>query len=269
MLQDYSWQEIRKITSSWSGKAAPGLVVIALVMIARLSGSLQFIEWMAFDLFLRLRPAEPKDERIVIIGINDTDIQDINQYPIPDQEIAELLNILQGYKPRVIGLHIIRDIPFEPGHQKLLTTWQNLENLIVIEKALPEVIAAPPEFTAEKVGFTDLILDQDTNLRRILLGTFTEKKEEYKFAFSLRLAEAYLDTEVENGIRDSEAMRFGETEIPRLRPNSGGYVRTDANGVQMLLNFRSGEEPFTLLSLSDIKKGNFESSLLEDKLVII
>ncbi|MEG3864011.1 sensor histidine kinase, partial [Microcoleus sp. herbarium12] len=51
---------------------------------------------------------------------------------------------------------------------------------------------------------------------------------------------------------DRLAMRFGSTELPRFLPNSGGYVRTDDFGVQILLNYRNGQQRFRTLSLKDI-----------------
>ena len=99
-------------------------------------------------------------------------------------------------------------------------------------------IAPPPELPPKQVGFSDAIPDADGNLRRNLLGTPTSQG--YKFYLGLRLAETYLAAEnisLENGRRDRHAIRFGTTELPRFLPNTGGYVRTDAGGVQILLNF--------------------------------
>ncbi len=71
---------------------------------------------------------------------------------------------------------------------------------------------------------------------------------------------------LENGIQDPHAMRFGSTELPRFLANSGGYVETDDFGVQVLLNFRSGQERFRTLSLNDIKTENFNPSWIRDRI---
>ncbi len=39
---------------------------VTLVIFARLSGDLQAVEWKTFDWFLRLRPPEAQDDRVVI-----------------------------------------------------------------------------------------------------------------------------------------------------------------------------------------------------------
>jgi len=53
-----------------------------VIILLRLSGSLQFLEWVTFDSFVGARPLEPIDQRVVIVGINEEDIQQINDYPI-------------------------------------------------------------------------------------------------------------------------------------------------------------------------------------------
>ncbi|MEQ8755909.1 MAG: CHASE2 domain-containing protein [Coleofasciculus sp. G1-WW12-02] len=269
------WQKIKKEIAIWRGGALPGIVVTGLVILARLNGSLQSLEWITLDTFLRLRPPEPIDERVVLVGINEADIRDVGTYPIPDQEIARLLRTLQTDKPRAIGLDIVRDIPVNPGHDELVSVFKEFKTIIGIEKVLPVQIAPlqidpPPELPPEQVGFSDTILDKDGNIRRSLLVTPTSPG--YQFSLSLRLAETYLIAEgisLENDIHDPHAIRFGSTELPRFLPNSGGYVGIDAGGVQVLLNFRSGRERFRTLSLNDIKTGNFNPSWIRDRIVII
>jgi CHASE2 domain-containing sensor protein len=256
--------KIRKEFTIWSVGTLPGIVAIVLIVLVRLSGALQSIEWVTFDSFLRLRPSEPIDERIVILGIDEADIRRIRNYPIPDREISKLLRTLQKYQPRVIGLDIVRDIPVEPGHAELVATFKDIKNLIVVEKLIPISIKPPPDLPPEKIGFIDYFSDDDGKVRRATLGIKRpENDKKYAFSLPLRLAETYLKAEgikLSNGIRDPDAMRFGSTELPRFFPNSGGYVRTDDFGVQLLLNYRNGRKRFRTLSLQDINdieaKGN-------------
>jgi CHASE2 domain-containing sensor protein/two-component sensor histidine kinase len=261
---------IKQEIAIWRVGTLPGIAVIGLVIIARLTGLLQSWEWSALDDFLRLRPSEPVDERIVIVGINEADIRSIGAYPIPDHEIAALIKTLQRYQPSVLGLDLMRDLPVEPGHAELVTVFKENKNLIAIEKALPETIAPPPELPPEQISFSDVITDADGRLRRSLLGTQTPKG--FKFSLALRLSQTYLSTKgisLENGIRDRLAMRFGTTELPRFQPNFGGYVRTNAGGVQGLVNFRSSQPRFRTLSLSDIKTGKFNPSWIRFHIIII
>ena len=261
--------------STWWRGSLPGLMVIVGVMMARLTGALQFLELVAFDRFLLLRPPEPMDERIVIVGITEEDIQRAKTYPIPDREIADLLKRLQTYRPIAIGLDIVRDMPVEPGHAELTSVFRSSKNAIGVEIALPDrngfIVAPPPALRSEQVGFADAVLDADGYQRRSLLGAHNPQQK-YRFSFAIRLAESYLATrkiKLGDGIRDREAMRFGSIELTRVQPNSGGYVGADANGNQILLNVRSGKMPFRVLSLSQIKAGKVDPNWIRGKIVLI
>jgi CHASE2 domain-containing sensor protein len=256
-----------------------GVVVIGLIMSARLSGLLQFFEWISLDYFLRQLPEESNhkgavDDRIVIIGINDRDIRQIGNYPIPDADMARLLRQLQTYAPAVIGLDIFRDIPVEPGYQERVAVFKEIKNLIAIEKVLPpDRIPPPSELSSQQVGFSDVFFDADGQVRRSLLGMYRDKtKKEYVFSLSLRLAEAYLATReifLENGISDPHAMRFNQTELPRFLANTGGYVNANVEGVQILLNYRRGKQRFRTFSFEDILNQKVAPDLLRDRIVIV
>jgi CHASE2 domain-containing sensor protein/two-component sensor histidine kinase len=250
-------------------------MVIVAVMIARLTGALQFLELVTFDRFLRLRPAEPMDERIVIVSITEEDIQRARTYPIPDREIADLLKRLQAYQPTAIGLDIVRDIPVEPGNAELTSVFRSSKNTIGVEIALPDrsgfTVAPRPALPSEQVGFADAVLDADGYQRRSLLGAHNPQQE-YRFSLAIRLAERYLAArgiELGNGIRDPDAKRFGSIELTRVQSNSGGYVGADAGGNQILLNVRSGTMPFRVLSLSQIKSGQVNPDWIRGKIVLI
>jgi len=269
------WQAVKAGVTTWGRGALPGVMVIVAVMIARLTGALQFLELVTFDRFLRLRPPEPMDERIVIVSITEGDIQRARTYPIPDREIADLLKRLQAYQPTAIGLDIVRDIPVEPGNAELTSVFRSSKNTIGVEIALPDrsgfTVAPPSPLPSEQVGFADAVLDADGYQRRSLLGAHNPQQE-YRFSFAIRLAERYLAArgiEFGNGIRDPEAKRFGSIELTRVQSNSGGYVGADAGGNQILLNVRSGTMPFRVLSLSQIKSGQVNPDWIRGKIVLI
>lgn len=251
-------------------RALPGLIIIGLVVLARFTGSLQFLEWMAFDYLLRFRPSEAQDQRIVIISI------DAQQYPIPRENLVELIRILQAQKPAVIGLSILGDRTQYLQTTKLFTDLGSPSNLISVDKVFPPIIPAPPGFPPKQVGFSDVLNDQDGHLRRMLLGTPNpinpDAVDEYKFSLAVRLSEQYLSAQgyfLTNGIRDENAMRFGAIELPRFLANTGGYIQEDDGGVQMLINFRTGDAPFRILSSEQIRRDDFDSEWIKNNIVII
>ncbi len=267
-------QAIQRELKLWRVGALPGLVVLGLVLVSRITGTMQPLEWIALDSFLRWRPPEPIDPRITIVGINEGDIQALKAYPVPDAQLAALIQKLQSYRPRAIGLDIFRDIPVEPGHAQLAQVFRQSPNLIAIDRVAPDAqgftVGSPPTLAPQQVGFADVILDRDGRLRRSLLGFRTQT--DYRFSFGLLLAQRYLEDQgipLSNGLRDPVAMRFGDVELTRFQPNSGGYVGAYAGGNQILLNFRSGPQQFRMVSLRAVMGGAVDPSWLRDRVVII
>ena len=94
------WERLQHSKSRWQRQVLPGLIVIALVVFARTLGLLQELEWATLDSFLRWRPAEQPDDRVLNVGIDEADIQQVGAYPIPDQELAALLQALAQHAAR-------------------------------------------------------------------------------------------------------------------------------------------------------------------------
>ncbi|WP_199296764.1 CHASE2 domain-containing protein, partial [Leptolyngbya sp. FACHB-711] len=94
------------------------------------------MELMALDQMVRLRPSEPADSRIVLVTIDESDIQQLGQWPMSDAVLAQVISSLKQQQPRVIGLDIFRDLPVEPGHQALVEVFTSTPNLIGIEKVI-------------------------------------------------------------------------------------------------------------------------------------
>ena len=273
-MQRNSWSRLQETLSLWRW-ALPGMVVIGLVMAARLTGSLQSLELLALDTFLRLRPAESNDDRIVLVGIDDADMQKTG-YPIQERELIDLLKTLQTYRPAVIGLHILQNQIADTNKAELWTALQQTQKLIVAEKILPasDQIPSPSGFPANQVGLIDLITDGDVHVRRAILGTFDPiNPRTYKLSLTIALVEHYLVAQdknlaLTNGLRDPEAMRFGTTELPRLRA-SGAYAGADTGNPQILLNFRSHHQPFRVLSFNAVQTGKVNPDWLRDRIVIV
>ena len=244
---------------------------------------MQQLELAAFDWMLRSRPAEPIDPRITIIGINESDIARIGSYPIPDQELADLLTTLQRYEPAAIGVDIYRNLAVpsdnepesESGTLALEKVFRQYSNIFAIQNVLPGIggnlVPPPPYVSAEQVGFVDFLLDQDGSVRRSLLGS-PDLQDQFQFSLAIQLANLYLTdlgSPLENGVIDPKAMRFGDVEIPRFYPYTGAYIRANSGGIQTLLNFRSGRQPFRRVSLEELQAGEFEAEWFEGNIVLI
>jgi adenylate cyclase len=73
----------------------------------------------AFDFFLKMRSPQPQDDRIVIVGMGEEDVEKIGTALISDEIYAKLLEKLLNYQPIAIGLDVYRDVPIPPGTDEL------------------------------------------------------------------------------------------------------------------------------------------------------
>ncbi len=265
----------KRLLWEWRGVWITAPSVAILVILLRFLGLLQSFEWAAFDQYLRLRPAEAQDERIVIVGINEADLQDIRQPIISDAVYAQLLEKLKAKKPRAIGLDIYRDLPVEPGNQDLVRVFKSTPNLVGIQKvvgdSLREAIPPPPALKAKgQVGANDLILDADNKVRRGLLYVQAPNGEQ---VFSLGLYVALLYLNQQNIVPQIEAgtnnWRLGKTRFLPFEANDGGYVQADDRGFQLLLNYRGGSRHFSTVSLTDVLKDRVPKNWGRDCIILI
>ncbi len=271
------WNRIGKEFELWFRAAPPGMMVLVVVVLIRIFGGMQSLEWMFLDTMLRLRPPEKPDERVVIVGINAKDVESVKQYPIPDGKIAELLTKLATYKPRGIGLDLFRNVPVKPGGEQLGQVLQSNTNIIGIEKILPPGEIPPHNnLPPKQVGFVDLAIDADSKNRRYLLYTTNPKNpqnpEEDKYSLALRLITKYLNAEgidLETGKNDPNTIMIRGRELPRITKNFGGYVDVDDGGLSILMNFRNSNKPFPVVSLQDVVNGKVDAELLRDRIVLV
>jgi CHASE2 domain-containing sensor protein len=273
-MKQQSWQNLKQQVRIWRSGALPGFAVIACVMVARMTGSLQVLEWMAFDQALRSRPVELIESQILIVGIDENDIKTVGQYPIPDRTLATLLQTLQSKQPRAIGLDIFRDLNTGSSRAELAEVLSNSPNLIGIEAAVNPnpalTVKPPPELPRSRIGIADVVIDTDGKLRRSLLASKVDGQTRYSFGFLL--AEMYLRSAgvpLNHGSRASDPIRFGDVTLPRFEANMGGYVNAKAGGNQVLLNFRATPQPFTIVSLTDVLTNKVPPDLIRDRIVLI
>ena len=240
----------------------------------RLMGLLQFGEWEAFDQFFRLRPPQLADERILIVGIQEADIQRIGSWPIPDRNMAELVKKISSLQPRAIGLDIYRDLPVPPGHTEWLKAAQTTPNLVGIEqlgnKNSPGVAAPPVLQQQGRVGFNNVLIDPDGKVRRNLLYWHINNKP--RTSFALKLALKYLQAEnikPQSAQNNSRYLQLGQAVFDRFEPNYGAYVMADAGGYQILANFQGLAGSFRTVSMAQMLSGKVPAELVRDRIVLI
>lgn len=258
-----------------------GVLATSLVVGVRSLGVLQAFELRAFDQLMQLRPAEPPDNRLLIITVDDADVQYQEQKgmqrkgSLSDQALTQLLQKLEPHQPRIIASDIYHDFEFEPSLAAYLEQHENIISVCRIGQADNEQILPPPNMSAERLGFTNSVLDPDNVIRRHLLGMASASDCPTNQSLSLRAAATYLEQLNMPSLQFTEAgvLQIGGVLFPKLEFNAGGYQLStaEANGYQTLLNYRSAD--FTQIPLQQILDGSLGDSqlteLVKDRIILI
>lgn len=250
------------------------LTLISLLALWRL-GALQALELLAYDHGLRWSALTSPDDRIVVIGETETDLRRWG-YPLSDGVLAQALERLAEGRPRVIGVDKYRDLPTPPGSASLDQLLRGRQEIIWVTKfgkfTAHDPAIAPPAALADtdQTGFSDVLLDEDGQVRRGLL--FLDHGQETATAFALAVVLRYLQAQqiVPQPDPDHpELLRLGAITIPPLAANTGSYVGADAAGYQYLLDYRGRISAIQLYTLSDLLQGRLSAAQLTDKIVLL
>ena len=269
------WAKLKRLLWEWRGVLITAPSVTGLLIALRLAGLLQLFELAALDQFFRLRPLEPPDPGIVIVGITESDIQKIGTI-LSDESLAELLEKLKQQQPRAIGLDIYRDLPEEPGHERLVKVFESTPNLIGIRKVVgnddDSPINPPPTLNKlDQVGVSDVPIEPDSKLRRYFLYLTAEDGETLP-SLGLKLAEIYLKAEgivPKPSAMNQDYLQLGQTVFVPFEANDGGYVRTNAQGYQILLNYKGPPKSFQILSITEVLEDRIPPDLVRGRIVLI
>ncbi|PZV14280.1 MAG: transmembrane sensor domain protein [Leptolyngbya sp.] len=266
------------------------LAVTVPIVGIRFLGGFEGSELAAYDDFIRRRPAETPDDRIVIVTISDDDIDQLQQFPIHDGTLAEALKILESGQPRAIGLDISRDVPhgLPAGRDRLTQVIKQSETIITgcllstaNHPGSPPAPGTPPGGAA----FADFPQDVDKIVRRTkLISTPAQSNKRSRTnhdcndvradneipSLSFQVALMYLEGV---GIKpDSTAtneIQFRQTVLRRIDPQFGGYVRADAPDYQLMLNYRGTKRVFREIPMLDLLQKKVDPQLIRDRVVLI
>ncbi|MEW6496580.1 MAG: adenylate/guanylate cyclase domain-containing protein [Cyanobacteriota bacterium] len=247
------------------------MTATSLLLGIRQLGWLQPLELAAFDRMVRLRPDEGSDPRLLVVELTEQDIDSLKQYPVSDRVLAQVLRKLDQYQPRVIGLDLARNIPINPGHTELVAQFKNpkLFAITFIGNTDLERVPPPPGIPEERIGFSDFVTDSDGAIRRNLMYVSTDETTTL-LSFSLHLALAYLaEQNISLQVTKTNTLKLKNTELTKLRFDSGGYQTIDDTGYQILLNYRSANNPARRVTFTQVLNGQIDPNWVKDKIVLI
>jgi CHASE2 domain-containing sensor protein len=285
-----TWEELRgtippppSIKYPFLKSGGIGLLIAGSIILIRSLGLLQNLELKAFDLLMKMRPHEGIDSRLLVVEATEEDINSLG-YPLPDRILAQTIERIEQYQPRVIGLQIFRDRPVEPGHQQLLNLLQNNDRLVALCSAKlshddpnESGIPSPPGIPENRLGFSNLIRPEDPDrvLRRYTLFMHPEVNNSCltSFSFGFQLASQYLKQEGIEAQRNQRDERnkfdINQVTFERLQTNSGGYRNLEERGFQLLINYRNAEKIAPTIRINDVLDDRFDPNLVKNRIVII
>jgi CHASE2 domain-containing sensor protein len=285
-----TWQTLRSPTSKQT-RPQPHCIGLAyllatfLIVIVRAIGGFESLELQSLDRLMRLRPRESRDDRIVLVTIDDADV--LAQDPedrrgsLADSDLLRLLEILNPMEPRTIGLDIYRDFPVRQNLPELKTALASQENLFGVCKSRDDSVGSPgipppPEMSGPyRAGFSDYITDSDGVVRKQLFSMTPNLASPCKAEYGLAamLAMNYLaQEEIIVDFGEDDELLIGDLSQPPFERNDGGYINSPDQGWQTLLNYRALpqlEDIAEQISLTEILSGQVNPEAIRDRIVII
>ncbi|MGG6266924.1 CHASE2 domain-containing protein [Leptolyngbya sp. AN03gr2] len=237
------------------------------------TGAFQLLEWAMLDQWFRLRPPEAVELPIVFVTVSEADLSELQRFPVTDQTLSIAIETIKRQRPTVIGLDLYRDLPVEPGHQKLLQTYASTPNLIGVAKAIGDATGdsvEPPPILRDRdqIGNSDLVLDADGKIRRALISI--QRKGRTRLALGTKLALFYLKTKgIEPQRSTNGEVRLGKATYRSITPHIGGYVRADVGGFQILSNYLRVQNNIPRVAIRDVLANRIPANLMRDRIVLI
>lgn len=252
-----------------------GLAAFLAIAGLRWLGGLQAMELAVYDQYLNSRTDTGwREDRVAVVLIDDDDIRRLGRWPLADDTLAQVVQLLSSAGPRAIGFDLYRDLPVAPGTERF-------EQIVAANGRVYFVmkfggrntarVSAPPALAgSDRVGFADLLVDPGGFVRRGLL--FLDDGTTLGYAFALRLALPYLAAHgivPAAGEPDPDDMRLGKVTLHPMESNDGPYVRADAAGYQFPLDYKGGASAFRTFSLSDVLDRRIPVDALRERIVLV
>ena len=231
----------------------------------------QSLEWSAYDAWFRFRPPEPREKRIVVVTISESDIRQIGRWPMTDLTLSQVVDKIRRQQPVAIGLDIYRDLPVAPGTTELEAVLKSTPNLIGVEKLIGEEVRSSPILKQQnQTALSDLVRDADGTIRRGLLSVEFDNGQ-IQLGLGTRLALMYLASAdiFPEPIGNTGKLALGKARLIPFKSNDGGYVRADDGGFQISIDYRGRETSFYRISITDVLDNQIPDNLFRDRLVLI
>ncbi len=258
--------------TNWGKVVATVIPVTGLILSFNYLGWLSTLELTVYDLFFQWKPLETLDERIVIVGLSEPEID--KYYPLTDVTLAQLIKQIKRQNPSVIGLDFYRDITVGSGAEELKEVFESTPNLFGVQKVIGDensIIKPPPVLKdLGQIASSDVVVDGDGVLRRALMMPNADG-ETNLYSLGATLGILYLMKQNFNpqDSPDGKSMQIGEVIFRSVSKHDGGYQNGDFGGYQVLLNYRNPKQSFKKVSFSDVISEKVSPNLFKNRIVLI
>jgi adenylate cyclase len=264
--RDRIWRLLR--SPALKALLGANLIVVGIIL-ARGHGWLQPFELMIYDALRVSWAGHEQSSRVLLVGGNEDDITDFD-WPLRDGELADLLERLASWKPRVIGVDIYRDTPKPPGTERLTAVLERHKEIVwafKLQEGEHKAIQPPQVLRGtDRAVIADFIPDAGNVIRRALLYAGDENYT----AMGTELGLRYLAAEqIGPAPGPGDDIRLGKTLISPLDDTRGPYTRLDSSGYQVLLDYHGGPDPFPLKTIGDIMRSDEAAPFVAGRAVIV
>ena len=269
-------QKVTKILAKvWKQPAIIGSAIATVLVVGMQKIELlQTMELRVYDQMMQMRSDPGPDPRLLVVAITEQDLQKWG-WPLSGEVLDRLLGQLEEYQPRGIGLDILRDLPVQPGHEKLLQRLQLSDLIIPVCKhadAQGPGVPPPQGIEPKRVGFSDIIEDTDGFIRRNLISVNVDEAQSCQspYSFSWQLALKYLAVAgIRPQLTPNQELQLRDVVFKPLESNSGGYENADTQGYQILLNYRSPRQIAQQVTITQVLTGEIKPDLVKERIVLI
>lgn len=276
-------------TKAWSAPLLSLMLALAVWVIfvaLRYVGALQHLELRAYDQLMKARGQQTRaNSPVTVVALTESDIGDVlKDYPISNDQMADVLTAIEARGPAAIGVDIYRDL-LPLGESRLNNVLQNNANIVMVYKAEeggvrvhpPQALLHHPEKDGwddedkpDQIGFDDLLADDDGVVRRFLLILPPDRRRA-QTSLAFQLALTYLGDSIPAptfGADPREQTAFGKGRLAKMLSNDGGYVHATSGGYGLLFDGR-GSKQFHTITVGDVLSGRLTDGDVKGCVVLL
>jgi adenylate cyclase len=246
-------------------------LAVAAIILVRGYGGLQPFELLVYDALRVAWAGSAPSATVLLVGATEADVENFD-WPLKDGDLADLLERIAGWQPRVIGVDIYRDRPKPPGTERLASLLARHKEIVwtfkLQEGAKPAIPPPAALRGTDRAVLADIVTDSSNVVRRGLL--YADDGVDNYTSMGMALALDYLAADhIRPVSAEGDQLRLGKALIAPLDDSRGPYIGLDSAGYQMLLDYHGGPHRFPFKSIGEIMRSDDAAPLVRGRAVLV